>query len=154
MVLNHWVRSLLTLSVLVGVLAAAPLAMASPEPSGPHAQAGTAPRHDLIQGAHVEGHIAFLHAELGITQAQETLWAPVAGAMRDDVKNLQEAEGRVARQNGSNTAVQYLENRAMFERLRADGEARFLAAFRPLYENLAPEQRLRADGLLIPNYPN
>lgn len=48
--------------------------------------------HDLVQGAHVEGHIAFLKAELGITSAQETLWSPVAAAMREDVRNLQEAE--------------------------------------------------------------
>jgi len=113
-----------------------------------------APRHDVIQGAHVEGHIAFLKAELGITPAQEDLWNTVAEAMREDVRTLNAAEDNAARQmHGPENAVQYLHNRAMFAQLRAEGEQRFLTAFQPLYSQLSAEQKRMADELLIPNEP-
>jgi len=109
--------------------------------------------HDLVQGSHVEGHIAFLVAELRITAAQEQLWTPVAEAMREDVRELQEAESRVSKKQGPNNAVEYLENRATFAALRAQGETRFLAAFRPLYASLSRQQKQVADSLLIPGSP-
>jgi LTXXQ motif family protein len=106
--------------------------------------------HDLVQGSHVEGHIAFLKAELAITPAQESLWMPVATAMREDVRNLQEADAKAIRTPGPNNAIEYLESRVTFANLRAQGEARFLTAMRPLYENLSAQQKHVADGLLIP----
>jgi len=107
--------------------------------------------HDLVQGSHVEGHIAFLRTELGITSAQESLWAPVAAAMREDVRNLQEAGNKARQERMPNNAIEYLENRVTFANLRAQGEARFLTAFRPLYGSLSTQQKLAADDLLIPN---
>jgi len=109
--------------------------------------------HDLVQGSHVEGHIAFMKAELGITPEQEMLWGPVASAMREDVKKLQEAERKVARKPAPDSALEYLDNRVNFANLRAEGEVRFLNAFRPLYANLSPQQKQIADDLLIPNQP-
>ena len=74
----------------------------------------------------VEGHIAFLHAELGITPEQEQLWSDVAAAMRQDVKDMECAEERVARhQSDHETAIHYLKNREMFANLRAQGERPF-----------------------------
>lgn len=105
---------------------------------------------EIFHGPHVEGHIAFLHAELHITPDQEALFAPVAMAMREDVKNMEDAENKIASQGESQNAIQYLENRTMFARLRAEGESRFLAAFRPLYEHLSDAQKKMADELLTP----
>jgi hypothetical protein len=105
--------------------------------------------HDLVQGSHVEGHIAFLKTELGITTAQESFWVPVAEAMREDVKNLQDAERKIGGRPPDN-AVGYLQNRVVFANLRADGETRFLTAFQPLYSNLSSSQRRIADELLMP----
>ena len=107
--------------------------------------------HDIVQGAHVEGHIAFLKAELAITPAQEPLWEVVAAAMREDVRNMQEAESRVSHKRRLDNAIDYLENRASFAALRAQGETRFLTAFQPLYNNLSDHQKQVADGLLMPN---
>ena len=110
---------------------------------------------DIVQGPHVEGHIAFLHAELGITDEQETLWAPVAAAMRQDVENLEEAQDKVAGEtHGRLNSLQYLRNRAMFAKLRAQGEERFLKALEPLYQNFSSEQKRAADELLIPKTPD
>ncbi len=132
-------------AVFAGCLIAAPMA-ARAAASDEHKQH----RHDIVQGPHVEGHIAFMHAELGITPEQETLWAHVAAAMRQDVKNLEDAEARTSEESNSGGAVSYLENRAMFAKLRAQGEDRFLKAFRPLYDNLSDEQKAKADELLMP----
>jgi hypothetical protein len=63
---------------------------------------------------------------------------------------MQDAEMQVSRQTqGSETAIQYLQNRAMFANLRARGEARFLAALQPLYDNLSMQQKQAADELLV-----
>lgn len=108
----------------------------------------------ILSGQHVEGHIAFLHAELGITPEQEKLWAPVADAMRQDVYAMQDAEDKIAGQSHSHeNAMQYLHNRAIFAGLRADAEARFLNAMLPLYDALSDEQKQSADDLLIPHPP-
>jgi len=108
-------------------------------------------RRDIIQGPHVEGHIAFLHAELGITPEQESLWAPLAAAMREDVNNLENTQDKVDSQtHGRLNAVQYLQNRVLFAQIRAQGEARFLAALKPLYNNFSDQQKRIADELLIP----
>ena len=51
------------------------------------------------------------------------------------------------------TALPYLETRARLAALRAEGEACFLAAFRPLYEALSADQRKTADELLTQRRP-
>jgi hypothetical protein len=138
-------------------IAIAGLALASPLPvyAGDHQhptdQSDTAPDPHQITGQHVEGHIAFLHAELGITPGQEQLWLPVADAMRQDVQAMRDAQGQVARQSHEHeSAVQYLQNRVVFANLRADGEVRFLNALQPLYAAMSRKQKQAADELLVP----
>jgi len=145
--------------VLIALLASLSMALAYPHSARAmdHAQAardasesGDENAHQSFVNRHVEGHIAFLHAELGITAAQETLWTNVANAMREDVKEQQDAERQVARQiHGQENAIDYLQNRVLFANLRARGEARFLAALQPLYEVLSSSQKHAADDLLI-----
>lgn len=132
---------------------AAPPAAAQMAPAGhPHG------RMDAMPGGlprmHVEGQIAFLRTELGITAAQEPLWDKVAAAMRDDVAQMRAAvaQAQAARQ-APETALTHLETRARFAALRATGEERFLAAFRPLYEALSAEQRKSADELFAHGHP-
>jgi hypothetical protein len=110
-----------------------------------------ASQHDLVQGTHVEGHIAFLRAELAITPGQEALWEPVAAAMRDDVTTLQAADAKISQTHAPQNAVDYLQNRVVFANLRAQGEERFLNAFRGLYGVLSPQQKQMADSLFIPD---
>lgn len=112
----------------------------------------TAPRPDwphFMPSRHIEGHIAFLKAELKITGAQDALWERVAAAMREDVKDFDQALEQL-RANGQEpqTAVQSLEARLRLVALREKGEEQFLAAFRPLYESLSDAQRKTADELL------
>jgi len=138
--------------LITGFAFAYPLNAVAADRGSPHAydRSDITPDSHKVPGQHVEGHIAFLHAELRITPAQEQLWAAVANAMREDVKEMQDAEMQVSRQSqSSETAIQYLQNRAMFANLRARGEARFLAALQPLYESLSTQQKQAADELLV-----
>jgi protein CpxP len=129
-------------------------AFAAANPNTAHDKSDTTHESHLITGEHVEGHIAFLHAELGITPEQEPLWNAVANSMRTDVSTMKQAEQNVGdRWVGSETAPEYLYNRAMFAGLRADGEARFYNAFEPLYDSLSDAQKDVADDILIPHHP-
>ena len=100
------------------------------------------------EGDHIEGHIAFLKAELSITPAQEALWEKVTAAMRADVAEYQTAVQQYSgRTSAEPTAIQDLMERATFTALRAQSERRFLDAFRPLYESLSASQKQAADDL-------
>lgn len=102
-----------------------------------------------MPGLHLEGLIAFLKAELAITDAQLPLWDKVVAAMREDVARMTPLMAQAWDGQGApETAVAYLEQRANLAAVRADGEARFLAAFRPLYDALSPDQKKAADELL------
>jgi hypothetical protein len=139
-------------ALITGFAFVCPLNAVAADRGSPRAydQSDATPGSRKVPGQHVEGHIAFLHAELKITPTQEQLWAAVADAMREDVKEMQDGERQVSRQTqGSETAIQYLKNRAMFANLRAQGEARFLAALQPLYEDFSMQQKQTADELLI-----
>jgi len=120
------------------------------------AQATTAPqqgeqheRHHFSPARHVEGRIAYLKAELKITDAQAAQFAPVAQAMRDNAKTMEQAmEQRRGMRDQPQTAVQRLEARVQFATLRAQTDQRFLDAFKPLYASFSEDQKKAADELL------
>jgi hypothetical protein len=96
----------------------------------------------------VDGRIAFLKAELKITPAQETEWQQVATAMHQNATGLDQVIGNARQQRGSMDAVQHLALREQFAKVRADNDARLLAAFKPLYASLSPEQQQMANTLV------
>ena len=156
MVTRFWCASSqirLIAAVIAGLALMCPLnAGATNSRSEPaYDQSDTTPNaRPAATGQHVEGHIAFLRAELAIMPEQEQYWTPVVDAMREDVQAMQEAERQVSRQMyDRETAIEYLQNRAMFANLRAQGEARFLAALQPLYDHLSAQQKKVADDLLV-----
>jgi hypothetical protein len=119
------------------------------------ANAGTAQaemRHQgaerMLPGQLIEGRIAFLKAELKITPAQEAQWQQMAAAMRDNAKTLDQAVSTARRDRGAMDAVQRIELRGQFAKMRADNDARLLAAFKPLYASLSPEQQQVANQLV------
>ncbi len=144
MALNKFaLPTLLMFTLLAGGTALYPVSSAMAQ-EDQHAAADA--RH---RGGHIEGHIAFLKAELNITPVQETLWGNVAAVMRADVADFehlrQQGSAKIAARP---TAVQHLQERAEYTALRAKSEQRFLDAFRPLYENLSDAQKQVADELL------
>lgn len=108
------------------------------------------PRHAAFApGRHVEGRIAYLKAELKITDAQQPLFDAVANVMRENARVMRDAfQGMRGDQDQSRNALARLEARAKFTQLRADGEAKMLAAFRPLYQAMSPDQQKAADEML------
>jgi Spy/CpxP family protein refolding chaperone len=141
--------ALLTGVAAVGLTPA--LAQTTPEPANPTAAPSEARHHEMgrmMPGQFVDGRIAFLKAELKIRPAQEKQWQQVETAMRENASALDQNID-TARQNRSGMdAVQRLELREQFAKVRADNDARLLAAFKPLYTSLSPEQQQMANQLV------
>ncbi len=130
-------------------------AQSAPPASTAPAQAPMAkPDHPYWSASrHIEGRIAFLKAELGITPQQQAQWDKLAQVMRDNAKELDANLAQMRAKAGTEThnAVQSLEARGRFAALKAQQSTRFLAAFRPLYDSLSDQQKKAADELMAPH---
>ncbi len=105
--------------------------------------------HEQRIETHIEGHIAFLKAELNITPDQEAPWNTVAAVMRADATDFDRLRSQyLAMIQTPPTALRHLEERAAYTALQATCEQRFLDAFRPLYQKLSDAQKKTADELL------
>ena len=136
----------------VAVVGLAPaLAQTAPGPASSTAAPGEARHHlteRMMPGQLVDGRIAFLKAQLKITPAQEVQWQQVEAAMRENAKTLDQTITTARQNRGNIDAVQRLELRAQFAKVRVDNDARLLAAFKPLYASLSPEQQQMANQLV------
>jgi hypothetical protein len=115
---------------------------------------------------HVEARITKLHAQLGITPAQEPQWGQFAQTMRDNARELRETAQQRTQQFPTMTAVQ---NMASYEKL-AESHVQHLQklvpAFQSVYDVMSPDQKQVADQVFrersedtkqqasIPNRPN
>ena len=140
------------LAGLSGLVAASPV-FAQPAPSAdgtqtsaPAAQAQPAHEHHRSAEQFVAGRIAFFKAQLKITPQQEAQWNKVAEAMHANAKATDAARAQIP--EGPKNAVQALEAHGHFAETMAQNTERLLVAFRPLYQNLSPEQQKMADELL------
>lgn len=103
----------------------------------------------LTSGQLVDGRIAFLKAELKITSAQEPQWQQFTAAMRQNAQSQDQAISAARQHKGAEmNAVERMEARGRFAQLRADNQARLLAAFKPLYASLSPDQQKMANTLM------
>jgi LTXXQ motif family protein len=97
---------------------------------------------------HVEGRLAFLKAELKITDALLPLWNAVAAAMRANAKTIGEMPGMMgSAQTGS--LPERLATREKMMAARLEALRKFKAAVDPLYAALSDEQKKTADELLM-----
>jgi Spy/CpxP family protein refolding chaperone len=127
------------------------LAQTAPAPANSTAAPSEARHHAMermMPGQFVEGRIAFLKAQLKITPAQEAQWQQVEAAMRENAKTLDQTITTARQNRGNMDAVQRLELREQFAKVRVDNDARLLAAFKPLYASLSPEQQQMANQLV------
>jgi Spy/CpxP family protein refolding chaperone len=139
--------ALLTGVAAVGLSPA--LAQNTPAPAAPEAAPAQMRHHArMLPSQFVEGRIAFLKAELKITPAQETQWQQVATAMHENANALDQVIASARQQRGTTDAVQHLQLREQFAKVRADNDARLLNAFKPLYASLSPEQQQTANTLV------
>ena len=97
----------------------------------------------------IEGRIAFLKAELQISDKQVADWNSVADALRSGRQHLLEARKTLAMDDGLGSAdrLEHYE-RHLSERLEAIKSARL--AFTRLYASLNESQKQTADTILLP----
>jgi len=105
---------------------------------------------------HVEGRIAFLRAELKITDAQDGVWNAFADALRTNAKKLGEAGALMmprpgAAQPQAPTLAQRLDVQERWFAAQLDGTRAIKAAFTKLNDAFSDEQKKAADELLAPN---
>jgi len=97
---------------------------------------------------HLEGRIAFLKAELKITDAQNAQWEKVAQAMRQNAQSMKQTmDDARNRQGQTQSAADQIVQRARFSQARAVDSQRLADAFKPLYDSLSADQKKQADDL-------
>jgi len=106
----------------------------------------------MLEGADVpsfaEGRIAFLKAELAITDAQQAAWSAYADALGKNLQGMQGMRQLMATALTAATPVERLDAHiaAMEGRLGALKDVK--PALSHLYEALGPDQKKKADELL------
>lgn len=108
------------------------------------------PRFDAAQRARfVEGRIAFLKAVLQITPAQESAFNHLADVMRENARDRAAAfEQWRANRDRPTSAIDRVERQVQRLKMRTASRERILAALKPLYESLTPDQKQVADRLV------
>jgi hypothetical protein len=93
-------------------------------------------------GAHIEGRLAFIKAELKITEVQEKAWADFANAMRQAAKNSGDAHMMMHGMPGASAAPpQMLEQYEKHLTQRLDAVRTVRGGLSPLYAVLSGEQK-------------
>jgi len=138
-------------------LMASPLMAQSPAQQGMMRQDGSAMPmmhgpmmgmgHMMGMAQHVEGRIAFLRAELKITDAQLPRWNAFAEALRANARRMTEMQGMMG-QGASLSAPERLDRMEKMMTNVLEAMRSTKAALTPLYAVLSDEQKKTADTLL------
>ena len=100
---------------------------------------------------HVEGRIAFIKAELGITDAQGPAWNEFAQALRTSRGHLTEArQALVTSTGGQSSATSRLEAYEHHLSMRLDSLRTARESFQRLNALLSPAQKKAADEIVVP----
>lgn len=139
-----------------------PTATAAPAPGMPGGMgmgAGGMPMTGMMQmmGAkgmammteHVEGRIAFIKAELKITDAQAPQWNAFAQAMRDNASTMQGVMGSMMGMGQDGTMPDKLAAREKQLGAQLDAIRKLKAAADPLYAALSADQKKSADEIMV-----
>jgi LTXXQ motif family protein len=102
-----------------------------------------------MMAEHVEGRIAFLKAELKITDAQLPLWNTFAQAMRESATAMQGMRGGMMATSQAATLPEKLDAREKLLVARLDAARKLKAAVEPLYAALSAEQKKTADEIMV-----
>jgi len=102
----------------------------------------------MMPPGHIEGRIAFLKAELAITDAQTTQWDSYATAMRTNSKGMQDAMAKIMQAGMPTTAPGRADAMIQMMTARLDGMKSSAEAEKALYAVLTETQRKVADDLM------
>jgi hypothetical protein len=115
---------------------------------GDGAQMGMGGMGNMGMTEHTAGRIAFLRAELQITDAQSKAWDAFADAMQKIGLQLKAADMPMMAQGSGPQLLARLDSQERMLTARLEGVRAMKAAFAPLYDALSAEQRKTADDLL------
>jgi hypothetical protein len=103
----------------------------------------------------IEGRIAFLRAELKITDAQADAWTGFADALRANARKLAEVRATMMPKPGdgqpASTLSARLDQQEQWLATRLDGTRAMKSAFAKLNEALSDDQKKTANDLLAPH---
>ncbi|WP_426530368.1 Spy/CpxP family protein refolding chaperone [Bradyrhizobium sp. McL0615] len=103
----------------------------------------------------IEGRIAFLRAELKITDAQADAWNGFADALRTNARKLAEVRAATMPKPGdgqpASTVSARLDQQEQWLAARLDGTKAMKSAFAKLNEALSDDQKKTANDLLAPH---
>lgn len=100
-----------------------------------------------VPSDYIEGRIAFMHAELRITDAQMAAWTEFANVLRANAKRSAEAHGAKGQQAPATTADRLDEQERRLA-ARLEGVRALKAAYGKLYAALDDKQKKTADELM------
>ena len=95
----------------------------------------------------VEGRIAFLHAELQITEAQMPVWNEFTQVLRSNAKRMADAQ-KSATQRPTNPALARLDDQERWLAARLESVRALKVSYGKLYAALDDNQRKTADQLV------
>ncbi len=98
---------------------------------------------------HIEGRLAFIKAELKVTDAQEPLWSAYAGAARDNAKTMiGRCTAMMGRRENQASLPDRLDQTEQLMTAHLDAVRAMNKALKPLYAALSDGQKKTADQLL------
>jgi hypothetical protein len=115
--------------------------------TGPGAMMGWGPMMGG-PGQHIEGRIAFLKTEIGITPAQEPVWKTYADALRTSASSMQAMHDQMMSGGMPATLPERMQWHEQLMSSRLDALKALRAAAGPLYNALSPAQKEIADNLM------
>jgi hypothetical protein len=103
----------------------------------------------IAMAGHIDGRLAYLKAELKITEAQEQLWNTYAAATRDNTNTmLARCTTMMSRHNGSTVSLpDRLDQNEQLMAAHLDAMRAMNKAIKPLYAALSDDQKKTADQL-------
>ncbi len=99
--------------------------------------------------ARVEGRLAYAKTLLGITEAQATAWKAYADVSRANVQSIEAAHQAMMTAEQSGSAIDRMHAQTDMMQARLDARKALQPVTEALYKALTPEQRSRADAVLL-----
>ena len=117
----------------------------------PMSSSGSGPAHARSAPPDVEKHITQLHAQLGITPAEQAQWEQCAQVMRDNAAQMNQAfMDRSGKLDGMN-AVDNMQSYAQLAQVHATNMQKLASAFQALYSSFPDQQKQVADAVFRKN---
>jgi predicted lipid-binding transport protein (Tim44 family) len=97
---------------------------------------------------HTEGRVAFLRAELAITDAQKAVWDAYAAEIKKNLRSMQDMQKMMTTMVNAKTPLERIDARIAVMDKRAQALKEVKPALAALYAALSPEQKGKADQIL------